>query len=267
MPVGTFPSIPSMISVVGLLLQSQGRVILGGDQDTTHGVLVGLAPISFVDGNGTSTPIFDASFGADGRFTNPNINSMHSFAIDNNNRIVVGFVALDGITVSLARVRQHASGLDTNFHNTGLIATNITTAVGIKPVKVALDNDNKIVVATTTSTGISVRRYDDTGATEDVGLNITNSALALTAPVITQLLTTITNQIILLGYENINNGNMFAIRLTSDGLLDTTFNPAPASIPGILKYQIHTGDNVHRLYAGAIAQDGRIVAIGYEDVA
>ncbi len=69
---------------------------------------------------------------------------------------------------------------------------------------------------------------------------------------------------ILLGFDNVLGGNMFAMRLTSGGALDTTFNPS-GSIPGILKFVIHDGDNIHILYAATIASDGRIVAVAYED--
>ena len=77
------------------------------------------------------------------------------------------------------------------------------------------------------------------------------------------MLTTVTNQIIVLGYDNVTNGDMFAIRLTSGGALDTTFNPN-GSVPGMLSYVIDNSLDTHNLNAAAIASDGRIVSVGYE---
>jgi len=261
--IGVFPAIPTMTSVVDVLTQSNGRVIVGGDQDSTYGVLAGLAPLSFVSGSSTTTPILDNSFGTSSRFTDSSVDSIHSFVIDPTDNIVAGFVGTSGSTMKIARVRPNGSALDTTFNSTGIVTTDVTSASGTKPVRVALDSAGKTVAATTTTTGISVRRYDDAGTTEDVSFDITNTASALTSPVITQLLTTATNQIIVLGYEGITDGNMFAMRLTSGGALDTTFNPTGA-VPGVLSYQIDNSLTNHNLYAAAIAQDGRIVSVGFE---
>src|SRR3989338_7234048 len=157
-----------MTSVVNILTQSNGRVIVGGDQDSTHGLLVGLAPLSFVSGSDTTTPALDTTYGSSARFTSSSIGLIDSFAIDSKDRVVAGFVGTGGTPVKVAHVPPNGSGLDTSLNSTGLVTTDITTASGTKPVLVALDNDGNIVVASTTDTGISVRRYNDAGTTEDI---------------------------------------------------------------------------------------------------
>lgn len=260
--VGTFVQAPSMTEIVNILEQTTGRMILGGTNNSSAGLLIGYAPISYVSGSATNAAILDITFASASRFTHADVKEINSFVIDTKDRVVTAYVNGSG-HVELARVRANGCGLDTDFSVDGKIPDVISNAAAGRPAQVALDATGRVIVASATTAGISVRRYDDTGTTEDVGYDITLASAGMTAPVVSRVLTTADHKIVVLGYDNAADDRMFALRLDANGNLDTTFNPL-GTVPGLLSYEVDAAQSVRELADAYMHPDGRITTIGHE---
>jgi uncharacterized delta-60 repeat protein len=261
---GTFPTISSMTSVVGLLSSSVGRLIAGGRQDGSYGVLVGLTPLSYVDNDQVDDALFDVSFGDNGRFTHPLMTGVNNFVIDPYDKILVGFVS-SGVG-KITRVLPNGSDLDLDFGTSGngIVTTSITNIVGADSMRIAIDNEYQVICAASTTSGIMVFRYvDDSMTSTNIGLIIPQGTTGLVNPVVTGILTTTTNQIIVYGYEDTEGGLLYVLRLTADGLLDEDFNPQ-GTHPCVLTYEIDDALAVKRVYDAVISPEGRILSAVFE---
>jgi uncharacterized delta-60 repeat protein len=208
--------------------------------------------------------------------------------IDDNNKILVAGITTSQINSDIALVRYNENGtLDQTFGivgRPGIVITDISNNDAANDVKI--DLDNKIVVGGfssqintvtgTNKTNFTLVRYNDDG-TLDTTFNpptalrpgVVVTSISLNNDVINSLVIDMDNRIVVTGFANNNNNNMFATaRYNPNGLLDPTFNP-PGLIPGVVTNNIFNGtispgiigDNESNFVV--LDQENRIVVTGF----
>jgi uncharacterized delta-60 repeat protein len=230
-------------SVNAIAIQSDGKIVLGGDFTTFNGVTVN--HIVRLNSDGTLDTAFTTNTGAGASST------VSAIAIQSDGKIVLGgsFATFNGVTVNrIARLNSDGTR-DTDFTtNTGTGAANSVSAI-------AIQSDGKIVLGGSFATfnGVTVNRIarlnsdgtPDTAFTTNTGTGVANnsvSAIAIQSD----------GKIVLGGGFTVFNGvtvNRIA-RLNSDGTRDTDFTT-------------NTGTGAaNSVNATAIQSDGKIVLGG-----
>ena len=173
----------------------------------------------------TTAGTLDTTFSTDGKLTtdigSSTDDTAYAVAIDSNNKIIVAGTSGNDFAV----VRYTTAGaLDTTFSTDGKLTTDIGSSTDDTAYAVAIDSNNKIIVAGTNGADFAVVRYTTAGAldttfdtdgklTTDIGSSTDDTAYAVAIDS--------NNKIIVAG----TNGADFAVvRYTTAGALDTTFD-------------------------------------------
>ncbi len=223
-------------------LQSDGKVIIGGDFATYGGV--SRNRIARINSNGTLDTTFNPGTG----FVN---NMVFATAIQSDGKILVGgdFTSFQDIGVGRI-VRLNSDGtLDGSF-NTG-------SGLNGPVFSISIQNDGKIIVGGRFSSfdGIArnnIIRLNTNGSldpTFNIGTGITSTIDAYTATVYTTSLQS-DGKVIIGGDFNYYNdvARVRIVRINTDGSIDTSFNPEVGTDDGIVDTLIQP--------------DGKIVAVG-----
>jgi uncharacterized delta-60 repeat protein len=205
------------------------------------------------------------------QFSDGQINSGNSVAIDRGGRIVVtGSTTYNtDNTYSMFITRYTTDGsLDTSFNVTGYVTKQFTAEQSAFGRSVAIDSDNRIVVTgytynTDTTYSMFITRYTTDGSLDTsfnvtgyvtkqytIGQNTGGYSVAIDSG----------NRIVVTGDTNDANNtlSMFITRYKTDGTIDDTFNGTSGYVTkGFLDGQ-NTGG-----YSVAIASGDRIVVTGY----
>ena len=184
-----------------------------------------------------------------------------SVGLQSDGKIVVaGSDAFGAGGSQFATVRYNADGsLDTTFNNSGVVTTSISSGSDFGSA-VAIQPDNKILVAGRVKGDIGLVRYTITG-TLDTTFNgsgvVTTSindgggegyAVALQPD----------DKILVAGVSIVGGNSDFAvIRYNSDGSLDTTFDST-----GIVTTSVSNGEDDKGYYGIALQTDGKVVVAG-----
>ncbi|MBI5779324.1 MAG: hypothetical protein HZA49_07700 [Planctomycetes bacterium] len=208
----------------------------------------------------SSDGVIDNTFGSNGVVTTAigaNIDVANSVAVTGT-KIVVAGEYVDG-TSSFALVQYGANGaLDTTFDSDGIVTTTIESTTDYS-FAVAIQPDNKIVVAGSSGDGkFALARYNTDGSldatfdsdgivTTTIGAGSSVVALAIQSD----------GKIVAVGTEG--SGSQIALaRYNTDGSLDTAFGTN-----GIVTTRV--GVVYNYAYAVAIQSDGKIVVAGGSD--
>lgn len=240
--------------------QSTGRIITGGlNFDGTTGMLLGYSSIGRLD----------KSFGTEGYYTSDSTKGIYAQVIDSSDRVIIAY--RDGSDrVAVSRIKADGSGLDTTFGTAGTvaIADRITGLTSDTNIRVAIDQNGKIVVVAVNNTGIdyAFKRYTTAGVL-DVSFATTGLLGGVTVASIGRLLIDTDGKPVVVGAVTDGSGKwMIVVRLTAtlSGLDTTTFNTDGTD--GYLKYKIDSTKTTSRqATSGVIHNDGRIIGVGYED--
>lgn len=239
--------------------QSSGRFIVGGSNYNNIGTILGY----------TSNGKLDPSFGSDGfyfayslaigHFTS---NAIFTHAIDNQDRIV--FAYNYGDTIFMTRLLADGSGLDPDFNSGDPIWTSLNPISNPSHVRVAIDANNKIVIAGLSDTGqaILLQRYNPDGSVDVSVKRISvsgNYPISLSQATLNKLLIDADNKIIVVASNNVSEfSQILIVRIQSNmSGLDTTFNGT-----GYLQY---TNETMQSPLDGMIHPDGRIVVCGSQE--
>ncbi len=244
------------------LEQSMARYIIAG-KILSHGGLRGYKP----DGS------IDSLFGDDGNFDSGLSSGIYSVVADQFDRLI--FVQKNGTSVNLTRLTSNGE-LDITFgdndeddlYHTGTITDALTDITyNETSIHVTIDQLGRIIVAAIDSTGtqIKVAAYDNGVALSDNGqsiggFNTTALATGLTNMIMTSLVATEDDYILVAGYQQ--SGEMWITRLTMTGLIDTSFEEQGSHV---FTYGFEDGEVYDRVNTAiGIFYDGRISSIGYE---
>lgn len=229
-----------------MALQPDGKMV---DFGTVNGVF-GLARVN-TDGS------LDLSFNSTGTQTLliGTLSSCVSGVIQPDGKIIgVGYAKIGGVDqFAVARFNTDGS-LDTSFNSTGTQEIVIGTSAVANAL--ALQLDGKIVLAGTSDTQCALARLNSNGSIDtsfngtgtqrfSVGGSSFISAVALQSD----------GKIVVTGGSSTVDNNYFVARLTTNGVLDTTFN-----VTGIKTFNI--GNIADGAYGLAIQKNGKIVVAG-----
>lgn len=260
---------PVFSEITQIAQQQSGRYIFSG---TIVDVAYGLVAYQneLVDSN--TTLQLDATFNPMGTY--PGMYPftgypVYSTVINQDDTILASWT---NNNLYIAKMYANASGMVQSFGSDGIANTQIypsdpTTAL------IAIDSENNIIAAASTSSDdMQVVRYTPSGFIDNswnpsggVGQISTLNGFGHSVT-LTSILESTTQQTILLGYNAVRrvngiNGPLFAVSLTSTGVLDETWNPNanPADVPGILTFAV-AGSTI--MGGGAFAVNGNVFAVG-----
>jgi len=212
-----------------------------------------------------SSGSLDTSFGTNGLTStaiNATSNRARSIVIQPDGRYVIaGWTDIGGGNNDFAVVRLNADGsLDTSFAGDGSQTTSITSATSVdQAYGVALQADNKIVVAGSTNDGtgdnFAIVRYNADGSLDTgfsgTGIQVTSFSAANDAAMAVAIQTD--GKILAAGKSD----SSFAVaRYSSSGVLDATFDT-----DGLFTGSF--GNSTSVANAMALQSDGKIIVAGY----
>ena len=235
--------------------QSAGRVILGGQgsvargQANTHGYLLGY----------TNTGALDVSFGTGGQVDMTVTTAITDITIDQFDNIIA--VSNNSGSIVLQKVTPSGGTITTSS------GTAITSASG--NIKVAIDSNGYIIVAALTSTGYSVRSYlNNSTLSNNAGSAVTFGS-GLTTPVLSNIYTTSSGKIFLVGYDAATTGStpgyVIVGRLTSGTgtlTLDTSSFNAAGTSPSAPGYVVAGLGLMNQFFDAIIHADDRTMLVG-----
>ena len=212
----------------------------------------------------------DPTFGIGGKvITNFGGNSTdqgYSIAIQNDGKIVVAGTSNQTLPVKFALVRYNADGsLDTSFNSTGIV----TTAIGSSASEgrsVALQSDQKIVVAGFSINGgnhdFALVRYNADGSldTSFNGTGKVTTDFGGGEDTVASMAIQSDGKIVLVGSSVMPYSDIAVARYNTNGSLDTSFN-------GTGKVKTDFGFSQDSGTGVAIQIDGKIVVGGWSDYA
>jgi uncharacterized delta-60 repeat protein len=223
-------------SVFSIAIQSDGKILVGGQFSTFNGTSVNR--IARLNSDGTIDTAFTSNTGT--AFNN----SVRSIAIQSDGKILVGgeFTTFNGTTVNrIARLNTDGT-LDSTF------TTNIGTGFNGTVVTIAVQSDDKIVVGGnfTTFNGTTVNyivRLNSDG-TIDTDFT-TNTGTAFNASVFSIVIQS-DGKIVVGGNFTTFNGTTvnYIVRLNSDGTRDLGFNTGTAFNNGVLSIAIQSDGKI-----------------------
>lgn len=231
-------------------VQSNNRVILAGKN--TNGTLYGY----------TTAGVLDATFGSSGVVDMGTTNAINAFVIDSLDTIITS------TTTAGSTVLQRVS--DSGLTVTSLTAANaapITTATGNS--KVVLDTAGNIVVASATTAGFTVARYNNNSTATVNGSQVSFSIGGTSTSILGNIYATSDGKITLIGYETTGNKVVVARLISSPNgvsngnlVLDTaSFNAAATTgVAGIMETVINSV--AFLALDGFICADDRIMIAG-----
>ncbi|MBI3653774.1 MAG: hypothetical protein HY231_22300 [Acidobacteria bacterium] len=248
--------------VLGLALQSDGRIIAAGYAKTKTGKDWGVARFN-TDGS------LDSSFGTGGKVTTDfanNFDSADAVVVQNDGRIIIAGFATTSTNMDFALVRYNRDGsLDSSFGNGGKVTTDFAKGADNAPA-VALQSDGKIIAAGRARTSWSgfdfaLVRYNRDGSLDSsfgkggkVTTDFGGGAEGIRAMAIQS-----DSRIVVAGFTNRGETNLnFAVaRYQSDGSLDSNFGKDGKVITD---FALNFEDAAHSV---ALQSDGRIVVVGH----
>lgn len=249
---------PADCAAIALALQSDGKIIIIGNYFNGVSAKV-LVLRTSVNG------ILDASFGNNGYTllqldsTVYNDDEGSSCVIQPDDKILISVITRS--TSSSGRIfglcRLHADGnIDSSFGNNGVIKTDIPNQANDYPLTLALQNDGKIIQAGSckNSKMMALCRYNQDGSLDASFANQGIDTLNISAgnDVIQDILVQSDGRIIAAGYQS---SSACLLRLTANGLLDTTFNQT-----GITLYGTASGESFTEVL---LMNPNKIIAAGY----
>ncbi|MDP3788668.1 MAG: hypothetical protein Q8Q60_05140 [Candidatus Chromulinivorax sp.] len=263
-------TMPSNIAAINHIYQQKSGRYIGACNDISgNGVLV--AWQDKLVGSYTALSV-DTTFNPLGSMPGQFVigsTGAYNLAINSDDTILVAYAST---TVKVSKIQANGAGLVASFGVSGILNTTITPK-NSSEMRVAIDSNNKIIVAASTGstgTGMSVVRYLATGAIDTTFnatgaiktiSNLGTAGITLTHCMVTNE-TSGNDKIIVLGYNSSGgNGKLFAVRLSAAGALDSTWNPSPKSpdTAGVLTYTVNNSTNV---YSGTIAVNGSVYCCG-----
>jgi len=241
----------NFIKINAVFQQKSGRYIVAGENANQELFLAAFQD-QLVGDNGMLAldPTFNPLGTIPGTFVVLSaVGALYNLAINDDDTMVVAY-GYDSV-IKITKVLANGSALDQSFGNSGLVTTTISYN-GANTIRLAIDSQQNIVVAAATvfessSNAVVVARYDADGGTTNaftgagVVSGVQNVVIAASSSVtFTSLLETEDQQTILLGYSLDPTPLLYAARLDSDGVLDTTWNPQATlpDVPGILSYAV-----------------------------
>lgn len=240
-------------------LQPDGKIVVAGHSGENKEASRDFAVVRY-----TPTGTLDSTFTHTGIVTTP-ISACddegRAVAIQPDGKIVVAGNSgcKDDNNANFAVVRYTITGaLDSSFSNTGIVTTPIGNGNDYA-FSVALQPDGKIVAAGHSSDSVAVVRYTITGVLDSTfnGTGIVTTSNMQGYKMAMQP----DGKIIVAGYieNDAGYGDFAAVRYTTSGALDTTFNRT-----GIVTTPI--GDGYDEGVAVAIQSDGKIVVAGINQI-
>ena len=248
-----------------IAMQADGKIVVAGSWMNPAGTDAALVRYA-ADGS------LDSSFDGDGIVTTDFGSTFERAAglvVQPDGKLVV---MLDGISNGTDRdfalARYNADGgLDTNFGNGGLVLTDFGSTYD-KVGGIALQSDGKLVVSGYIDPGGSVfdyalARYNNDGSLDtDFG---TDGKVTTALGTNNDWDVTVTLQpdgkiVIGSAYSQPGGADFFLARYTSDGTLDTTFNPSGSLAAGVVTTDM--GDTYESVTGVLVQPDGKIVATG-----
>jgi uncharacterized delta-60 repeat protein len=242
-------------------LQSDGKIVAAGySKNSTDN---DIAVVRY-----DSAGALDTSFNGTGKVTTPigpGDDNGQSVAIQADGKILVAGNSYNGSKYDVAVVRYDSAGvLDTSFNGSGKVTTTVGTGVDAGQ-GVAIQSDGKIVVAgysnSSTKSSFAVLRYNSDGALDTTfnGSGKFTTDIGTGEDAANSVAIQSDGKIVAAGYTH--NGSSYdfaAVRLTSDGALDTTFN-------GTGKVTIPIGSTSNMGLGVALQSDGKIVVAGHSN--
>jgi len=234
----------ALTSATAINQQGNGRVILAG-LGATNGTIKGY----------NNTGALDITFATTGTLNMGNAYPVTDIAIDTNDRIIA--VSNNAGTVVLQRTT--ASGLQSGSVlgvTTLAGGTAITGANLDSNIKVVLDNGGRIVVATATSNGYSLARYNnDATGTDNQYYNL---SIGVGSYILSNMYGTNDDKITVVGYESVS-GNIFVARFTSTNV---SFTLDTASFNSSTGYLFTTIGDLNQANDAIIHADDRVMVVG-----
>ncbi len=239
-----------------VLIQSDDKIILAGTASNGNDNDFGLVRLNS-DGS------LDNSFGTSGKVTTDiggNYDYLHGAVLQSDGKIVVVGESYDGTIYNVTVARYNSDGtLDNSFGTNGKVTTTINGKT-CSANDVVLQSDDKIVVAGQfDDSDMLCLRYNTNGTLDNTfdsdgiqTIDVNGSDNAEAAAIQSD------GKIILVGNDG---GDFAAVRLTSAGALDNTFDSdgkVSTDIGGTYDYDYGT-DLI-------IQSDGKIVVAGYASI-
>jgi uncharacterized delta-60 repeat protein len=247
-------------------LQGTQRLILGSKVSSTAGKITGhLLSDGSLDSNfGTAGVIATGDFSL-------NMGPVYGMVINPAGNIFVAYKNSSTSAIDIAAIYADGSGLITQFGTAGVVSNVFSsTSFAVDALRLALDQNDNILIAVTTGTGFKLGRFDAETGNADTDFNsgsILTVASVGTSISLKQLVGLTDGSILLVGYDDLTDDQMILTKVTSTGSLDTQFN-SQGTTPGIFTYQIaNTTTNYYarRLQNIAVlSSSGNIVGVGYE---
>lgn len=232
---GNYDGANGTVNAIGL--QSNGKIIIGGNFTTFNGANVRYLARLNVDGS------LDSSFSFHGPYTLGLNTKIYAIKIQNDDKIIIGGNEDIGLTNS-GIIRLNPNG-DIDFTFSGVVGG----ALGHTVNAIAIQNDGKIIVGGYILNNI--RRLNSDGSIDNTFNVGTGTDFAVDAIAIQD-----NGKIIIGGKFSSFNGvpRDRLARLNSDGYLDPTFTPCAWT---------HLSFGIYWNYAIAIQNDGKIIIGGY----
>jgi uncharacterized delta-60 repeat protein len=252
-------------------LQGTRNVIIAGYDQDDHGFIVAYDQSTGHIADGTSET---SAFGATGEgfidynSFGLNMNLIYSAVINNAGDIFVAYQNTDPGFVNVAGFLPDGSQLISQFGTNGVV-TNLFSPFVVNNwnVEIAQANTGNLLVCAADDNNIYLVRLD--GVTGQVDTTFNEGffrIIALETPNIYQLQGLSDGSILITGSSSEDTKN-FIIRVTSDGIIDTTFN-AQGTQPGYEFVTIAQNPAHSKFKSLAIQSDtGDIVTTGYESIA
>lgn len=243
-----------------VVIQPDGKILVGGRSDPEK-----LTVVRY-DDDGS----LDTGFGIGGIATSP-VDDLGSgvgnlVALDTENRIVVaGTGKVSPTAFQMTTVRFTSQGqLDLGFGNSGVVTTSLAGGEAFGHA-VAVQPDNKPVVAGQVNSDLAVVRYTVTG-TLDTGFSgsgVVTTSIGTKGSEGYDLAIQADGKIVVAGvWADGSSSDYLVARYQSNGTLDMTLNGN-----GIVTTSLSTGLDDASYYGVAIQKDNKIVAVGEESYA
>lgn len=266
-----------------MVLDGSGKIVVAG-YSYSQANHPGYDPTNFSVARLNSDGSLDVGFGSEGKLVIPEFvahstgNRAYAMALDGNGKIVMAGYAVyydsfGGPWSAVAVVRINPDGsLDTTFGTSGQVT--LTDTDGFYPQTIAIDSGGRVVLAgpardpaNRAKTYYGLMRLTSNGAV-DTGFGNGGAVVLAVGPVasnVTSVKIDAVGRIVASGYsDSSTNGNVSgsyfsAIRLNSDGTLDTNFGTGGGVMVSV---GTNPEDNAFS-YALSIDANGKVVIAGY----
>lgn len=234
----------------GVAVDSKGRIVIAGSSASQMA-------IARYNADGTLDKTFNASAIVPGTMTAPLLSSSlgdlgRGVAVDSNDRIVVVGQSTTASATNLVIWRYNSDGSVDSSFNAGAPVL----VPGCKGMAVAISSSGKLLVAGQQTSIAQVWRYNDNG-TQDLGFGSSGVYMGPFGDA-RGIRFDQSGRILVTGSDSILK-EMFVVRLTGNGVLDTTFNTSGMVRPAVLD------NNFPTEYGQAVTTDskGNVLVTGF----